>query len=152
MNSTPLNRIEWLSDLVRLEIRLWERVDARLRAEHGLPLAHFWPLYVVGHAPAESLRVGELAAALGLTVGGTSKVVDRIVAAGYLRREPDPTDRRASRLVLTHAGRSCLGAAGATCEAELAAALDAALGPDEQRGMHRLVRRLLGVTGGDAPA
>ena len=44
----PPSRIEWLSELVHLEIRLWNRVDARLREVHGLPLAFFWPLHVVG--------------------------------------------------------------------------------------------------------
>lgn len=149
MSAMPANRIEWLSDLVRLEIRLWNRVDTRLREEHDLSLAFFWPLYVVAHAPEESLRVGEIAGALGLTVGGASKIVDRIVSAGLLQREPDPADRRASRIVLTDAGRRKLAVASETYEAEMATALDAALGPDEQQRMHSLVLRLLKTTGTD---
>lgn len=89
MSAVLPSRIEWLSDLVRLEITLWNRIDARLRDEHDLPLAFFWPLYVIGRSRDESLRVGELATALGLTVGGTSKIVDRIERAGLLRREPE---------------------------------------------------------------
>ena len=143
MSTPPPGRIAWLSDLVHLEITLWNRVDARLRAEHGLPLAFFWPLYVVGRTGDGRLRVGELAAALGLTVGGTSKLVDRMAGAGLLRREPDAADRRASRVVLTDAGRVCLAAAGQTYETELATVLDAALSAEDQRSMHRLVRRLL---------
>lgn len=149
---TPSNRIEWLSDLVRLEITLWNRIDTRLRGEHGLPLAFFWPLYVVGRSSDASLRVGELAAALGLTVGGMSKIVDRIEHAGLLRREPDAADRRASRVVLTDAGRDSLGAASATYEAEMATVLDAALSTDQQHDLHRLVRRLLSGTGVGEPA
>ena len=38
---TPPSRIQWLSDLIRLEIALWERIDTRLRQEHDLPLAFF---------------------------------------------------------------------------------------------------------------
>ncbi|HUZ02586.1 MAG TPA: MarR family winged helix-turn-helix transcriptional regulator [Thermomicrobiaceae bacterium] len=152
MSALPPSRIEWLSDLVHLEIALWNRVDARLRVEHGLSLAFFWPLYVVGRARDERLRVGELAAALGLTVGGTSKIVDRIAGAGLLRREPDAGDRRASRVALTDTGRSCLDAAGQTYEVEMATALDAALSADDQRYMHRLVRRLLDATGMEEPA
>lgn len=142
---TPPSRIEWLSDLVRLEITLWNRVDTRLRAEHGLPLAYFWPLYVVGRSPQESMRIGELARALRLTVGGTSKIVDRIVKAGFLRRESDAADRRASRVALTDGGRHTLEAASLTYETELAAALDAALNADEQHRMHLLIGRLLDV-------
>jgi DNA-binding MarR family transcriptional regulator len=148
---TPPRRIEWLSDLVRLEITLWNRIDRRLRAAHDLPLAYFWPLYVVGHADDESLRVGELAAALGLTVGGTSKIVDRIERLGFLRREPDADDRRAARVVLTAAGRVSVDAAGATYEAEMATVLDAALSVDEQRSLQRLFTRLLHTTSAIEP-
>jgi DNA-binding MarR family transcriptional regulator len=107
-----------------------------------LPLALFWPLYVVGRSSEESLRVGELARELGLTVGGTSKIVDRIVGAGFLRRDPDAADRRASRVVLTNTGRHSLTAASKTYEVEMSAVLDASLSTDQQQCMHNLVRRL----------
>lgn len=147
MSALPPSRIEWLNDLVHLEITLWNRIDARLREEHGLPLAFFWPLYVVGRSSDGSLRVGELAAALGLTVGGTSKIVDRIERAGLLRREPDAADRRASRVALTDTGRSSLAAASETYETEMTTVLDAVLTADQQHCMHNLVRRLLDATG-----
>jgi DNA-binding MarR family transcriptional regulator len=152
MSAMSPSRIEWLSDLVRLEISLWNRVDARLREEHDLPLAFFWPLFVVERSRDESLRVGELATALGLTVGGTSKIVDRIERAGLFRREPDAADRRASRVALTDAGRRKLRAASETYEAEMAALLDAALSADQQRCLHSLVRRILDATGAGEPA
>jgi MarR family transcriptional regulator, organic hydroperoxide resistance regulator len=152
MDAAPLSRIEWLSDLIRLEITLWNRVDTRLRAAHGLPLAFFWPLYVVGRTDNESLRVGELARELGLTVGGTSKIVDRIAAAGFLRREPDALDRRASRVVLTPIGRNTLEAASRTYEAEMTTLLDAALSAEDQQHAHRLIRRLLEATDPGDPA
>lgn len=151
MSTGPLHRIEWLSDLIRVEIRLWDQIDARLREAHDLPLAYFWPLYVIGRSPDERLRVGELATALGFTVGGTSKVVDRIERAGLLRREPDAQDRRASRIALTDVGRRTLAAASATYETEMTTMLDAALSADEQTCMHRLVRRLLDVADAGAP-
>jgi DNA-binding MarR family transcriptional regulator len=151
MSATPPSRIEWLSDLVRLEIALWNRVDARLRAEHDLPLAFFWPLYVVERSRDERLRVGELATALGLTVGGTSKIVDRIERAGLIRREPDAADRRASRVALTDDGERKLRAASETYEAEMATVLDAVLSADQQRCLHGLVRRLLDATGAGEP-
>lgn len=152
MSATPLSRIEWLSDLVRLEISLWNRIDARLREEHDLPLAFFWPLYMIGRSPGARLRVGELAMVLGHTVGGASKIVDRIERAGLLRREPDPHDRRASSVVLTDAGTHRLAAASQTYEREMATILGDALTEDEQQSMHRLVRRLLHTAGETAPA
>ena len=46
-------------------------------------------LYVAG-----GLTMGELAAKAGMSAGWASKVVDELVAAGYVERQPDATDRR----------------------------------------------------------
>ncbi len=145
-------RIQWLSDFIRLEIALWDRIDARLKHAHDLPLAFFEALYFIGHSRDGSLRVGDLARALRVTVGGTSKLVDRIERAGLIRREPDGDDRRASRVALTDAGRHKLADASKTYEAELATVLDATLSPDEQQRLHDLVTRLLAATTDGAPA
>jgi DNA-binding MarR family transcriptional regulator len=138
--------VQWLSDLIRLEIVLWERVDARLREKHDLPLAFFESLHFIGRPPGGGLRIGDLAQALRITVGGTSKLADRIERAGLIRREPDPDDRRASRVALTDSGRRTLAAAVKTYEAELARILDPELSEEEQRAMHDLVTRLLTAT------
>src|SRR6187200_3004343 len=90
---TPPSRIQWLSDLIRLEIALWQRIDTRLRQEHDLPLAFFESLFFIACSRDGSLRVGDLARALRVTVGGTSKLVDRIEAAGLIRRESVADDR-----------------------------------------------------------
>ena len=134
--------VGWLSDLIRLEIALWDRIDARLRAEHDIPLAHFESLWFLSHAPGGALRIGELASALRVTVGGTSKIADRIAAAGLIRRQPDPADRRVSMVVLTAKGKRKHAAAQQTYEAELDDAL-ANLDRSEQQQMHGMIRRLL---------
>jgi DNA-binding MarR family transcriptional regulator len=139
-------QVQWLSDLIRLEIVLWDRIDTRLRAEHDLPLSFFESLYFIGRSRNGGLRIGDLARALRVTVGGTSKLADRIERAGLIRREPDPDDRRASRIVLTPSGRRALAAAVTTYETELAGALDAVLSKKEQAAMHDLVTRLLTAT------
>lgn len=40
------------------------------------------------------MTAGELATATGLTTGAITGVIDRLEAAGYVRREDDPRDRR----------------------------------------------------------
>ncbi|MEV0320767.1 MarR family winged helix-turn-helix transcriptional regulator [Streptomyces sp. NPDC050658] len=40
------------------------------------------------------LTPGELGARTGLTTGPTTRLIDRLEQAGYVRRAPDPTDRR----------------------------------------------------------
>jgi DNA-binding MarR family transcriptional regulator len=139
----PLNRVGLVSDLIRLEIVLWERVDARLRERHELSLAFFESLHFISRAPGDGLRVGDLASALRVTVGGTSKLVDRVEAAGLIARGPDPDDRRAARLTLTRKGERKLRAAGVTYEEAVAAFFDPTLSSSEQQQMHAYVTRLL---------
>ena len=43
---------------------------------------------------AGSVPAGEIGERTGLTTGAVTRMVDRLERAGYVRREPDPTDRR----------------------------------------------------------
>ncbi|HEY4570985.1 MAG TPA: MarR family winged helix-turn-helix transcriptional regulator [Kribbella sp.] len=106
------------TDLVRLETRLYNVLDARLKAEHDLPLGQFEFLrFIAAHG---STRVFDLARELAITVGATSKAVDRLESAGRCRRTANPTDRRSSLVELTPEGERLLAAATPTVEAELA--------------------------------
>ena len=68
----------------------------------------------------KTCRVYDIAHEVDITVGATSKTVDRIEARGWCRRETNPDDRRSSLLVLTDAGRKALAAAVPTLEAAMA--------------------------------
>jgi DNA-binding MarR family transcriptional regulator len=100
-------------------------------------------LYFIERSPDGSVRGGDLARALRITVGATSKLVDRIEAAGLIRRELDADDRRGSRVALTELGRQKLAESTTTYAAELATMLDATLSANEQQHLHTLVRCLL---------
>src|SRR6266481_2510170 len=100
------------SDLIRLETDLWNAVDARLRSEHDLQLTWFEPMQVMSKYTA--CRVFDIKDELSITVGGTSKLVDRIEAAGLCRRRANPDDRRSQLIELTPAGRRALDQFGAT--------------------------------------
>jgi DNA-binding MarR family transcriptional regulator len=113
------------NDLIRFEIELWNAVDARLKADLNLPLTHFEPMSVIDRLPR--CRVFDIATELGITTGGTSKLVDRIEASGYCRRLPNPDDRRSSLLELTPAGQRVLAEAGAAFDDELQRWLGAAV-------------------------
>jgi MarR family transcriptional regulator, organic hydroperoxide resistance regulator len=113
------------NDLIRFEIELWNAVDARLKAEYGLPLTHFEPMSVMDRLP--KCRVYDIATELGITTGGTSKLVDRIEAGGFCRRLPNPEDRRSSLLELTPEGRRMFAEAGKAFDDELQRRLGAAL-------------------------
>lgn len=56
-------------------------------------------------APGNGLRMQELEERSLFTRSGLTRLVDRIEAAGLVRREPVPGDRRGVRVVLTPEGR-----------------------------------------------
>lgn len=103
--------------LVRFETELWNAVDRRLQRDPGLPLSWFEPLQQIGRYGGS--RVQDIAGELGISVGGTSKLVDRIERAGYCRRRPHPSDRRSSLVELTAEGDRLLVAARPVFEAEV---------------------------------
>ncbi len=126
------------SDLVRLETELWDLVDRRLRRDHDLPLSWFEPMAVIDRVP--DCRVADIAEALSITVGGISKLIDRIERAGWCRRAPNPGDARSSVIALTRAGRGRFEAARGSFEGELATWLGGALPPEELVAFSSAVR------------
>lgn len=108
---------EVFNDLVRLEIELWNAVDARLKAEFELTIARFEFLRVIDRI--DGCRVQDIASELSITVGGTSKLVDRIEASGYCVRGANPDDRRSSILKLTKSGQRVLARANKVFSDEL---------------------------------
>ncbi|MFF4340095.1 MarR family winged helix-turn-helix transcriptional regulator [Kitasatospora sp. NPDC001540] len=115
-------------DLVRVETRLYNAVNARLRAQRGLGLGQFEFLEIIDRVPG--CRVLDLVAEVAITVGAVSKAVDRLVEAGWCERVAHPEDRRSSILRLTPEGEAQLAAARPVVEAETAA-LTASVPPEE---------------------
>jgi DNA-binding MarR family transcriptional regulator len=77
-----------------------EREEA---AAHGLSMWGYAALHRLADAPVRGQVV--LAAELGLDKTRLIPVLDELQEHGYIRREPDPDDRRARVLSLTPAGR-----------------------------------------------
>lgn len=58
--------------------------------------------------PPYSLSPGQLGTQTLVTSGTMTNRIDRLESRGLVRREPDPTDRRGVRVVLTDPGRSAV--------------------------------------------
>jgi DNA-binding MarR family transcriptional regulator len=105
------------ADLVRYETRLYNALGERLRAEHGLTASQYEFLRIIGRW--DGCRVQDLAHEVAITVGATSKGIDRLEAAGWVARRPNPSNRRSSLIALTETGRALLDAATPTFQAGL---------------------------------
>ena len=71
----------------------------------GFPMTWLDVLAQLYDAPDNGLRMQELEERSLFTRSGLTRLVDRIEAAGLVRREPVPGDRRGVRVVLTPEGR-----------------------------------------------
>lgn len=71
----------------------------------------------------DGVRVGEIARNLGVRVPSATEQIIKLEKAGLARREPDPKDSRAVRVVLTADGRTAVGAANKSRNAVMAGIL-----------------------------
>ena len=123
---------QWFNELVRAETRLYNAVDDRLQAAHGLSAGQYQILQLIGRT--ENCRVLDIVRAIGITVGAVSKAVDRIEAAGWCHRRANPHDRRSSYVVLTDDGQRLFAAATPTFEKEIADRLAGVVSEEERDG------------------
>src|SRR4051794_15090592 len=107
---TPLDDDElatWRAFL-NAHAHLTRRLSRDLAAA-GLPdLGWYDLLWALRRQPGRRLRVNELAREVVLSPTAMSRFVDRVEAGGYVRREPDPQDRRALRVAITDEGVALL--------------------------------------------
>ena len=71
-------------------------------AAHGMTLAQYDVLMTLCHG--NGITQQELAERLLVTKANVVGLIDRVSAAGWVERRPDPEDRRVNRLYLTEAG------------------------------------------------
>lgn len=110
--------------------RLFERLDHELRDGCGMSLDDYEVLVHLSEAPARRLRMNELADVLLHSRSRLTYRVDRLEAAGLVRRERCEDDRRGLFAVLTDEGADALEAAAPTHVEGVRAHLVDRLGPD----------------------
>ena len=81
-----------------------ERIEKVLSQAGCIPLTWYDVLIVLSRAPEQRLRMHELASALVISRSGLTRVVDRLVARGFIMREVCSSDGRGSYAVLTPQG------------------------------------------------
>ncbi len=109
----PLNAPEmqaWHA-LLRSYAGVRRRLGAELEAEHGLSLPAYEVLAHLSEAPQRRLRMARLAECALLTPSGLTRLVDKLVRDGLVRRERCGEDARVVYAVLTDDGFARLEAA-----------------------------------------
>ncbi|MET4584100.1 DNA-binding MarR family transcriptional regulator [Conyzicola nivalis] len=121
---------DMFTELVRVEIELWNGLDAHLVATAGITLPQFQALDAI-RANSGQARVQDISQRMAITVGATSKVVDRLERDGLALRSAHPTDRRSSIVSLTSKGASALNIADDAAESHLREELGGVLSDDD---------------------
>jgi len=120
-----------------------KRSHTEVLAEHGLTWEEWDVLGALRRAgPTYRRSAGELARIAELSSGAMTNRLDRLEKAGFVKRLPDPDDRRGVLIELTKAGGTkWLESTGA--EAEREALIAAALTKTEKEQLNALLRRLM---------
>jgi DNA-binding MarR family transcriptional regulator len=85
-----------------------DHIDHDLLAAERLPLSSYDVLIELYEAPEHRLRMYELAERVVLSRSGLTRLVDRLEAEGYLKRDRSGTDRRGAYAVITEQGIEAL--------------------------------------------
>ncbi|HEY3097238.1 MAG TPA: MarR family transcriptional regulator [Acidimicrobiia bacterium] len=133
---------------LRAQAGLIRTLDRELVAEQGLPITFFDVLAQLSAAGGR-LRMSELAHAVLLSRSGVTRLVDRMVRAGLVRREQCPEDRRALYATLTPEGEQALAEALPVHVQGIAQHFGRHLSDDEAKTLAAAFGRMLSFPEGD---
>ena len=98
--------------------------------------------YLRGYAPAP---IGELVRVFGIKQSTFTSILDRLEAAGLVRRELNPDDRRSFLIHVTERGRELAERATRELE-EFEAELRGRVSPRDVEGFHAVMRAIEEIT------
>jgi DNA-binding MarR family transcriptional regulator len=104
-----LTYTDFFKQFIRAEIELWNSLTIHLSAEVGISLPQLQGLVAIDKFDGAA-RVQDISDEMLITVGATSKLVDRLERDGHAARRSNPDDRRSSIVVLTKEGAQFLSA------------------------------------------
>jgi len=128
--------------LLRSHATLTRAVNAQLVSEHGITLSDYDVLIALANAPEYRMRRIDLANTVVLTASGITRLLDRLEAEGWVRKEHCKSDARVTWAVLTDAGHQKLVEAAQTHHADIARLFTDRLSAEELDALGCLLGRL----------
>ena len=105
-----------VTSIMRAHQILIGQLDAMLRP-FGITFSRFEALVLLTHSRGGALPMSKVGERLQVHATSVTNVIDRLEAAGLVRREPNPADGRGTLAVITEAGRKVAHEATATVNA-----------------------------------
>jgi DNA-binding MarR family transcriptional regulator len=125
-------------------------LDAELVSEHGITTRDYEVLLYLAQAPERRLPMSALAESTMLTRSGITRLVDGLVAGGFIERVSCPSDARVSYARLTDDGFAKLRHAGCTHVGSIRRLFLEHFDPEETGQLASLLGRLPGAQRGGA--
>jgi DNA-binding MarR family transcriptional regulator len=94
--------------LVETHAQLVRALDARLTADHNMPLGAIDALIEIAHAEGDAISVSELAERLALSPSRVSRLAIDLERQGLVERRRSPSDSRSTEVAASDAGRARL--------------------------------------------
>lgn len=135
-------RIEAFGMLLEAHNELTNAINRGLEESTGVPVPWYGVLIRLARSPDHRLRMSELARDMTMSNSGLTRLVDRVEAAGHVRREACPSDRRGLHAVLTEEGMRVAAQAAPRHLDDLQETLGRALEPSEMAELTDLLRRV----------
>ena len=110
--SGPIASMEAVTSIMRAQQILMQRLNALLR-EHDLTFPRYEALMILFLSRRGILPLGKIGARLQVHATSVTNTIDGLERSGFVRRESDPNDRRATLASLTREGRAAAAAATA---------------------------------------
>ena len=127
--------------LLRAQVTLMRRLSAD-DIWHPVSMREYDVLFTLTCAAPAGLRLGHLNKEILLAQPSLSRMVDRLVAQGYLAKSSVPDDGRATLISLTPAGREIQERIGRKHMARIGQYVGTALSPEELRNLTALTNTL----------
>ena len=100
---TPQQQQAWLA-LNAVVTWLPAALDAQLQRDAGITHVEYGVLSWLSMSPERTARMSEIAAAANVSLSHLSRIATRLEKRGWMRRQPDPQDGRATLAILTDTG------------------------------------------------
>jgi DNA-binding MarR family transcriptional regulator len=128
-----------VTSIMRAQQLLIAELDATLRP-YGITFSRYEALVLLAYSRAGALPLSKIGERLQVHATSVTNVIDRLEAAGLVRREPNPRDGRGTLAVLTDDGREVARKATETLNAARFGL--GSLQSDDLRRVFDILRRL----------
>ena len=118
-------------------------IDQQLQRDSKLGMVDYQVMAMLSESPQRTMRLSSLAEVTNASLSRLSRVVTRLEKRGLVRREPDPTDGRFTKAILTEEGLQTLAEAAPGHLAHVRSLVIDVLSPEQLRRLGRDADRIM---------